>query len=97
MKGVTVNLPEGYEGIVFCADDEVARGVGGAYDRTDREERSKSKRGRRGQKVEVIAIDEDVDIEGGGNGADEEDAEEKRILDPTAQLSSFTLWNSEIH
>ena len=38
MKGVTVNLPEGYEGIVFRADDEIAKGVGGAYDRMDREE-----------------------------------------------------------
>ena len=94
MKGVTVNLPEGYEGIVFHADDEIASGVGGAYDRVDREE-EKPKRGRRGRKAEIIAIEEDVDMEEDGNGADEEDAEEKRILKPTAQFSSFVLWNPD--
>ena len=25
MKGVSVNLPEGYEGVVFRANDEIAR------------------------------------------------------------------------
>ena len=96
MKGVTVNLPEGYEGVVFRADDEIARDVGGANDRMNKEEeRSQSKRGRRGRKAKVIAIDEDVDIEGGRNGADEDDAEEKRTPNPTAQFSSFVLWNPD--
>ena len=96
MKGVTVNLPEGYEGVVFRADDEIARDVGGANDRMDREEeRPQSKKGRWGRKAKVIAIDEDVDIEGGGNGADEDDAEEKRTLNPTARFSSFVLWNPD--
>ena len=34
-------------------------------------------------------------MEGGGNGAEEEDAEEKRILKLTAQFSSFILWNPD--
>ena len=96
MKGVSVNLPEGYEGVVFRANDEIARDVGGAIHRMDREEeRSQSKKGRWGRKAKVIAIDEDVDIEGGVNGADEDNAEEKRTLNPTAQFSSFVLWNPD--
>ena len=36
-----------------------------------------------------------MDIEGGVNGADEDNAEEKRTLNPTAQFSSFVLWNPD--
>lgn len=96
MKGVTVNLPEGYGGIVLRADDGGAKGGRGANGRMDKE-KEKPKRGRRGRKAEVIDVDEDVDMEESANGVDGEDVEEStRTLKPTAQFSSFVLWNPDL-
>ena len=59
------------------------------------EERSKSKRGRWGWKAEVIPIDEDVDMEDDGNGADEMQKRKGFLHKLTVPFSSFVLWNPD--
>lgn len=98
MHGTTVDLPEGYAGIVLRAPGD-AKGKGVASgNRTKEEEKPKSKgrttrRSKRAQE-EVKVEDEDMDASEIPETAS--DAGPTRVLEPVSTFSSFVLWHPDI-
>lgn len=104
VQGATVNLPEGYGGIVLRALDE-SRGPG-ASTSTIKQEAGRVGTGtkaKRGHKAAIRDVDHgDMDVNEGFADASQdtslEDAEagSVRILNPSATFSSFVLWNPDL-
>ena len=99
MQGLTVNLPEGYTGLVLHGAEEGARKRDGAPARADRAARGEGPRGtrrtRRGSQQEAKVIDADVGA-GGAEPEGEDRGEGTRALRPAARFASFVLWNQDI-
>lgn len=98
MQGVTVNLPEGYGGIILRGPaNSGTRGKGkGVVDNVskERETTSKSKRGRASRKGAQIEVDDHHDIPT-EESQDDVDQEPVRRLMPTGTFSSFVLWSPD--
>ena len=94
--GATVDLPEGYGGIVLRAEGD-QRGKGKTADGS-KNQGSKSKQGRLGRKPSRIDVDEDVEMDEGEGllQQEDEDSGPVRTLNPIGTFSSFVLWNPDL-
>lgn len=94
VHGVTVDLPEGYSGIVLRAEEDGRKGKA-VVGRQSQEAAPKAKKGRSTRKASRTDVDEDIDME---RPPQEEDRECRatRTLNPTAIFSSFVLWNPDL-
>jgi hypothetical protein len=91
VHGVTVDLPEGYSGIVLRPEGDGNRKGKPTEGEGQEGASSKSKKGRPTRKASRIDVDEDVDM-----GVAEGHFGPVRTLKPTASFSSFILWNPDL-
>lgn len=92
MQGLTVNLPEGYAGLVLQAPDGSSDTTSSKRAPATAHARGQPRGTRRSSRQEAIATDADV-----GAGADDPELEgAMRRLRPAATFSSFVLWNQDI-
>ncbi|KAF8586466.1 hypothetical protein K439DRAFT_1408866 [Ramaria rubella] len=110
MQGITIDLPEGYSGLIFTtegADSELPQGKGkaaarlAAHDKRQVHTKGKAKKSKRTTRSSTYddtnAEEEDMDTNVDGESvADSNDAELIKTLRPTAHFSSFTLWNADV-
>ncbi|KZP28651.1 hypothetical protein FIBSPDRAFT_947475 [Athelia psychrophila] len=90
VHGVTVNLPDGYAGIVFRAPGGSGsdKGTGKGKRQAEKTAAGRPKRGKAG-KGKAAEVDVDMEVD------DDEAAQEQesvRTLMPTATFASFVLW-----
>jgi len=96
VHGVTVDLPDGYSGIVLrAAGDGSGKGKTAVSGKVQEEASSKSKKGRLTRKASRMDVDEDVDVDMGEGASQEGERGPVRTLNPTACFSSFVLWNPD--
>jgi hypothetical protein len=98
VHGVTVDLPEGYSGIVLRAGEDGSRKGKAMVGRQNQEAAPKAKKGRLTRKASRIDVDGDIDMNNREGSSQEEDREcgPARTLNPTATFSSFVLWNPDL-
>ncbi|KZT69300.1 hypothetical protein DAEQUDRAFT_765608 [Daedalea quercina L-15889] len=99
VQGLTVNLPEGYAGLVLqtpdaSIDDARSGKRSGAPPQEQTRPRA-TRSAHRSSQREAMVID--TDVGDGADGSEEAMPEDvARILQPTATFSSFVLWSQDI-
>jgi hypothetical protein len=96
MQGLTVDLPEGFSGIVLSSEDIGKRKV---VERPAAPRKKGEKKGGRATRRSMRDRKDDVDDDGDVTMEDQEaceDSESTKTLRATSKFSSFTLWNADV-
>jgi hypothetical protein len=99
VRGATVDLPEGYSGIVLKSSDDGQGKPGKAAPKKELVNETRSKSSRRAARNSRRVIDVDDEVEDAVEDADaipEDQEQPTRTLNLASKFSSFVLWNPDI-